>query len=140
MSRKYQYPPDWAAIARAVKERAGWMCEQCGVPHGAIIFRSIDNPRRWRYATDAEVIDDSRGAPRPVTVELSVHHKGVDYSDGTPGDPDDKLDNRPENLVALCARCHFIEEIKAGAARKARETRVRRKQEAARSAGQREMF
>jgi 5-methylcytosine-specific restriction endonuclease McrA len=24
------YPPDWAAIALREKERAQWMCEQCG--------------------------------------------------------------------------------------------------------------
>jgi len=27
------YPPDWPAIARAVKEAAGWKCVRCGVAH-----------------------------------------------------------------------------------------------------------
>ena len=27
------YPPDWPAIARAVKEAAGWRCARCGHPH-----------------------------------------------------------------------------------------------------------
>lgn len=26
------YPDDWEAIARAVKEEAGWRCKQCGHP------------------------------------------------------------------------------------------------------------
>ena len=28
------YPGDWPAIARNVKQAAGWKCERCGVPHG----------------------------------------------------------------------------------------------------------
>lgn len=27
------YPPDWPAIAKRVKEEAGWACVRCGVPH-----------------------------------------------------------------------------------------------------------
>lgn len=30
------YPPDWPAITLARKESAGWLCEWCGVQHGAI--------------------------------------------------------------------------------------------------------
>jgi 5-methylcytosine-specific restriction endonuclease McrA len=28
-----QYPNDWAAIATAIKARAGWRCEHCHHPH-----------------------------------------------------------------------------------------------------------
>ena len=28
-----RYPPDWPAIARWVKDAAGWHCEECGHPH-----------------------------------------------------------------------------------------------------------
>ena len=28
-----KYPPDWPDIARRIKERAGWRCENCGHPH-----------------------------------------------------------------------------------------------------------
>lgn len=31
---KDRYPPDWPAIAKAVKDKAGWTCEACGNPHG----------------------------------------------------------------------------------------------------------
>lgn len=27
-----EYPPNWAAIAQEVKERAGWLCEKCESP------------------------------------------------------------------------------------------------------------
>ena len=29
------YPPDWAAIAYRIKEKAGWKCERCGAPNAA---------------------------------------------------------------------------------------------------------
>jgi len=36
-----KYPADWDAIARKVKERAGWRCERCGTPHGTDLGRRI---------------------------------------------------------------------------------------------------
>ena len=27
------YPPDWSAIAKQVKDEAGWRCVRCGHPH-----------------------------------------------------------------------------------------------------------
>jgi 5-methylcytosine-specific restriction endonuclease McrA len=40
------------------------------------------------------------------TNELSTHHIGTPYADGTPGDSHDKHDLRRENLAALCWPCH----------------------------------
>jgi len=37
---------------------------------------------------------------------LSVHHIGVAYPDGRPGDPRDKHDLRRENLMVICFTCH----------------------------------
>jgi hypothetical protein len=37
---------------------------------------------------------------------LSVHHIGVPYANGQPGDPRDKYDVRLENLITLCHECH----------------------------------
>lgn len=28
-----RYPKDWPSIAKAIKERANWICEHCGHPH-----------------------------------------------------------------------------------------------------------
>jgi len=50
------------------------------------------------------------GKPHPDTgskVVLTTAHLGTPYSDGTPGDKHDKMDVRPENLAALCQRCHL---------------------------------
>ena len=40
------------------------------------------------------------------TKQLSVHHIGVPYANGRPGNPHDKHDLRRENLAALCSDCH----------------------------------
>jgi hypothetical protein len=37
MMQRYIYPPTWEQLAQEAKERAGWMCEVCMVPHGAIV-------------------------------------------------------------------------------------------------------
>lgn len=38
--------------------------------------------------------------------QLSVHHRGVPFANGRPGDKRDKHDIRRENLQALCFACH----------------------------------
>lgn len=66
-AHRHEYPADWDAIARAVKEAAGWKCEACGNPHG--------------------------GHPYVLTVDHVVDHDPMNVS--------------PENLAALCQRCHL---------------------------------
>lgn len=61
------YVDNWEEIATAVKEKAGWCCENCGHHH-----------------------DPGHG------YTLTVHH--ID---------DDKSNNEPWNIPALCQRCHL---------------------------------
>lgn len=78
------YPPNWKAISQYIRfTRAKGYCEFCGAEH----FK-----------------------PHPVTgsmVILTVAHLGIDKPDGTPGSKTDLFDTRPENLAALCQRCHL---------------------------------
>lgn len=74
-------------------------------------------------------------------VVLTVHHCGIDKPDGTPGDRHDKMDNRDENLAALCQRCHWNADLdihikKAQAALREKRYQIK----AARAAGQKAMF
>ncbi len=82
-SEKPRYPPDWPAISRSIKERAGWRCEcqgECG--------RHEDR------------CDRHHGDLIPLTgakVVLTTAH----------------LDHQPENcdpgnLRAFCQRCHLV--------------------------------
>lgn len=79
-----RYPENWDTIALRVKEAAQWRCQDCGM----------------QCRTPAEPFDTHRRT-------MSVHHVGAPHADGTPGDPHDKMDVRPENLLALCSACHL---------------------------------
>jgi hypothetical protein len=81
-----RYPANWDEISRAVKERAGWRCEFCGIAHGA---------------------ERLNAKGKPYKEVLTCAHLGVPYPDGRPGNPHDKMDCRPENLCALCSICHL---------------------------------
>lgn len=104
---KKRYPKNWPDISLSIRARANWRCEWCG-------------------AADFE--------PHPATgsrVVLTVHHLGVNRPDGSAGNPHDKMDCRPENLVALCQKCHL------GAEHQIKRNDKRAIQEAS---GQRRMF
>jgi hypothetical protein len=78
-----RYPATWPEISLPIREREGWKGKFCGAIHGQ---------------------------PHPLTgstVILTVAHLGVPYSDGTPGNPHDKMEVRDENLAALCQRRHL---------------------------------
>jgi len=79
-----RYPANWPEISREIRfNRANNRCEWC----------NAENHK-----------------PHPVTgsyVILTVAHLGVEKPDGSPGDKEDKMDCRPENLAALCQRCHL---------------------------------
>lgn len=107
-----RYPADWKAIALAVKEATDWICQDCGM----------------QCRRPGEAFDTHRRT-------MSVHHLGTPHADGTPGDMHDKMDVRPENLLALCSRCHLLRDLPSHMAHAA-ETRRRRKVES----GQLELF
>ena len=105
-----RYPANWKEISRQIRQdRAGNRCEWCQAVNGE---------------------------PHPITgskVVLTVAHLGVPYPDGRPGDKHDKSDCRPENLAALCARCHLNFDRPDHLARAAAtRERKRREREAAR--------
>jgi len=79
-----QYPPNWKDISYAVRYvRAEGRCEFCHAKEG------------------------SRYPGRQTVVRLAVAHLGVNRPDGSLGSRHDKSDCRPENLAALCQRCHL---------------------------------
>lgn len=110
--RGKRYPDNWKTEIRpAIMQRAGDKCEWCG-------------------AVNYE--------PHPVTgskVVLTIAHLGVEFPDGTPGNKHDKFDVRPENLAALCNRCHLNYD-RDDHIRHAKETRRKKKEKIFREAGQ----
>ncbi len=67
---------------------------------------------------------------------LTVAHLGTPYPDGSPGNKHDKMDVRPENLAALCQRCHLRYDLDDHI-RNTKHTRLRRIRLARMLAGQR---
>lgn len=150
---KLRYPSNWKQITADIRARAGDCCETCGVRNGAYIYRNKTNPERFVYfdwddgftRPDGKTIreenlpDGFQTWRQPTKVILTVHHIGATRDDGTPGDPHDKADCRPENLTALCQRCHLIADRDIHVAN-ARATRSVKRQTAKHTAGQLDLF
>lgn len=124
-----KYPPDWGDISKRIRERAGNVCEECGVPNGSHVTRAKGDRSQW---TQVE-------AGKGTRIVLTVHHIGVDHADGTPGDPRDKMDVRDENLIALCQACHLAADLDHHIA-EARKTRARKRHEQLTRAGQQRLI
>jgi 5-methylcytosine-specific restriction endonuclease McrA len=99
------YPKNWDAIARAIKDAAGWQCQECGRPcrqpgesRDDLVNRLLKDDH-WSGVLVETVEDDEFGlyeAPsRLRRFSLTVAHLNHQPADC-----------RPENLRALCAPCH----------------------------------
>lgn len=76
---RQRYPDNWDDIAKAIKEAALWRCRKCGK----------------RCLRPGEKPDNLTRSEWTVST-LSVHHSNFAPED-----------NRPENLIPLCAPCHL---------------------------------
>jgi 5-methylcytosine-specific restriction endonuclease McrA len=107
MNRKL-YPKNWREISNRIRfERAAGKCEECGIPHGALRDResSMFVTAEEVQQLDSELIPFDVG--EAVMIILTTAHLGIAKPDGSPGDRSDTMDCRPENLKALCQRCHL---------------------------------
>jgi hypothetical protein len=92
---------------------------------------------KWRDGMMGKA-DEYIWQPPKINI-VSIHHIGVDKPDGTPGSSLDKMDCRPKNLIALCARCHLIAD-KVVSAKHAAETKREIKHQRILATGQLEIF
>lgn len=116
-----RYPANWREISAAIRfERAGGQCECTG-----------------ECGAHSQRCQARHGEPHPLTgttVILTTAHLGADT-----GDKHDTMDVRPENLKAMCQRCHLLFDLPDHIAHAA-QTRARKRRQAALAAGQLEMF
>ena len=101
-----KYPKDWKAISRAIRERSGGRCEcegECG------LHRTHPGPRRC-VERNGEPAKWAKG--KVVLTVAHLNHMPMDC--------------RPENLKAMCQRCHLRYDVEHHQ-RNARETRRNRK-------------
>ena len=99
-----RYPPNWPDIRRSILQRSRWLCEFCGVADHAWIVRGEGN--RYRVIT----YEDEEGNPEdPMRLEVATccDNEKVVRVVLTIAHLDHQPENcDPENLRALCARCH----------------------------------
>lgn len=108
------YPKDWNEISRSIREgRARDRCEWCNVVNGFVGARDTRGEFHTKASIEAyspagmDLLFGHGRQPKYITIVLTVAHLGVPHPDGKPGDKHDKADCRPENLAALCQRCHL---------------------------------
>ena len=89
---KKRYPKNWKEIRESILQRANNKCEFCGVKNYVYGFRQ----NGFFIEADPKVSDQK--LIRIILTIAHLNHK-----------PED---NRPENLKALCQRCHNRYDIK----------------------------
>lgn len=89
MSNLNEYPPEWPAVAKAVKDAANWRCVRCGHPHELPKQRVMCDDQ-CDPARHPGGLNDGRQRV------LTVHHL-----DGN------KQNLSWWNLAALCQVCHL---------------------------------
>jgi len=97
--KRHYYKGDWPRISREIREREGYCCKFCGV---------ADKAEGWRdskgafHRFDGEDMEDTSwrfymsGGGDLIKIMLTVAHLDQDPSN-----------NDPDNLAALCQRCHL---------------------------------
>lgn len=103
MNRKL-YPADWDAIARQIKDAAGWTCQECGKP---CIRPGESRDDFWERIQGStwekdlvESVDDEEFGVIEVPVRFGRFILTVAHLNHRPEDC------RPENLRAWCSCCH----------------------------------
>lgn len=112
MIRKQDYPPDWPAISRAVRELAGQKCEWCGAPNGLWILRDRRpdlHKTVWIGETTKDVpFLDFQVAEPQILAAKHYREAGMVKIILTVAHLDrDRNNNATDNLAALCQRCHL---------------------------------
>lgn len=111
---KARYPKDWPAISQRIRERAGQICEFCGVKNyelGAWI-----SGRWWKahpkgnglhdWPRQGETFPCHYGDESPIWTKVKRVVLTVAHLNHQPEDCAD------ENLKALCQRCHLVYDAK----------------------------
>lgn len=128
-----RYPKNWPEIRRQILERAGHRCERCGVKNYAIGYRN-----EVRQFVELAADKDSAGmnvecaameGVKIIRIVLTIAH----IHDPNP------MNCAPENLQALCQRCHNMLDAQMRS-RNAAKSRAKRKAQEAAQAGQTNLF
>lgn len=79
MRNKKLYPPNWAEIARACKDRAGWKCEHCQIAQGETRISRRGRPYKiWLQAAHEKHIERAQEDAGLLCLCISCHAR-YDY-------------------------------------------------------------
>lgn len=105
---KARYPANWDEIRAAILERAGHCCEQCKVKNHERIARGDDRFADTYMTNDAEVYCANTGESLGQVRMSDYYVKNMVDIVLTIAHMDHVPENcEPENLKALCQRCHL---------------------------------
>jgi len=105
---KARYPANWDEIRAAILERAGHRCEQCKVKNYERIARGDDRFADTYMTNDAEVYCANTGESLGQVRMSDYYVKNMVDIVLTIAHMDHVPENcEPENLKALCQRCHL---------------------------------
>lgn len=114
------YPPNWKTEIRpAILQRAENKCEDCGVENHRLIHRFGKGQDDWVYYPEGmEAEAWSIDGKKATKIVLTIAHV----------DNPDKMDCRPENLKALCQKCHLQRDMAHHIANRKKTLQERKKQ------------
>ena len=103
MRNRKKYPANWSQLARECKERAGWCCEKCGIPHGTL-KRSLWTGKVWPVYLQAAHIHHDRENDKPELAATcpSCHWRHYRRHDQIPAWYIEKVKHRQLIKQAYC--------------------------------------
>lgn len=94
------FPANWTTEIRpAILRRADSCCEWCGAPNGMLARRLKYNPGVRVYAWHKQDWDAASGDEWSAAFKVVLTIAHLDQ---------DRTNNNPKNLMALCQRCHLM--------------------------------
>jgi hypothetical protein len=91
-----EYPDNWEWLSKQVISDAGNRCELCYAKNHSLVVRDPDAEHPWTDCDDIDAMLIGAGGYSITKIVLTVHHINGD-----------KNDNRKQNLLAACQRCHL---------------------------------
>lgn len=81
MKHRWLYPDNWDVLAWECKQSAGWMCQQCGIAHGAAAVSERSGVVYTVYLAAAHLDHDPWNPSPRLAALCPTCHGRYDWSD-----------------------------------------------------------